>query len=57
MDAASASSGRAIAPGTAAIDRAHQIADPAFEVHPVAAQAIVHQHVFGVVLLVEKDPA
>ena len=43
------------APRTVGIERGHQVANAAFEVHAVAAQAIVHQGLLAIVLLVEKD--
>src|ERR1019366_2701815 len=33
----------------------YQVPDAALEVHAVAPQAVVHQHVGGIELLVEKD--
>src|ERR1039457_1838120 len=43
-------------PRTAGIERRHQVANAAFEMHAVAAQAIVHQQALPVVLFVQKQP-
>lgn len=42
-------------PGTLAVERRDQVADGAFKMHAMAAEAVVHQRAFGVVLVVEED--
>src|ERR1039458_4186991 len=43
-------------PRTLGIHRRHQVAYAAFEVHAVAAQAIVHQQALVIVLVIQKQP-
>ena len=43
-------------PRTLGIHRRHQVTDAAFEMHAVAAQAIVHQQTLPVVLFIQKQP-
>ena len=43
------------APGTSTVNGRHQLANSSLEVHAVAAQAVVHQELLPVVLLVQED--
>ena len=42
-------------PRTCGVNRCHQFANSSLEVHAVTAQAIVHEELLAIVLLVEKD--
>jgi hypothetical protein len=42
-------------PGTFGVNRCHELANSSLEVHAVTTQAIVHEELLAIVLLVEKD--